>query len=53
MIRIGNKSDALQQLDTIYKQAGVTTQNYLKFCPNITKIEKTIHIQTPTPQIAT
>jgi hypothetical protein len=40
MIRIGNKPDILQQLETIYQQAGVTSQNYLKFCPNIAKIEK-------------
>lgn len=53
MIRIGNKSDTLQQLDVIYKQAGVTTQNYLKFCPNIAKIEKDIQSHTPTPQAAT
>lgn len=42
MIRIGNKPDILQQLETIYQQAGVTSQNYLKFCPNIAKIEKDI-----------
>jgi hypothetical protein len=41
MIRIGNKSDILQQLETIYQQAGIKNQNYLKFCPNIAKIEKT------------
>lgn len=40
MIWIGNKENALQQLNAIYQQAGVTTQNYLKFCPNIAKIEK-------------
>ena len=40
MIWIGNKENALQQLNAIYQQAGITTQNYLKFCPNITKIEK-------------
>lgn len=40
MIRIGGKSDVLEQLQTIYQQAGVKVQNYLKFCPNIAKIEK-------------
>ena len=40
MIRIGSKTDALQQLESIYQQAGVKSQNYLKFCPNIAKIEK-------------
>ena len=40
MIWIGNKSDAMQQLESIYQQAGVKQQNYLKFCPNIAKIEK-------------
>ncbi len=53
MIRIGNKANALQQLDAIYKQAGVTTQNYLKFCPNIAKIEKDIPAQTPATQTTT
>lgn len=50
MIRIGNKSDVLQQLEVIYKQAGITTQNYLKFCPNIAKIEKDLPVQTSAPQ---
>lgn len=40
MLRIGDKSNILQQLETIYQQAGVKSQNYLKFCPNIAKIEK-------------
>lgn len=40
MIWIGNKADTLQQLEAIYKQAGIVKQNYLKFCPNIAKIEK-------------
>ncbi|MEI6118827.1 MAG: hypothetical protein WCP92_06485 [bacterium] len=53
MMWIGNKDNALQQLDAIYKQAGVTTQNYLKFCPNIAKIEKDLPIQTPAPQVST
>ena len=51
----------MQQLQTIYQQAGVNNQNYLKFCPNITKIEKekgttpttTPTIQTPTYQTTT
>ncbi len=46
MIWIGNKNDALQQLESIYQQAGIKTQNYLKFCPNIAKIEKTLPAQT-------
>lgn len=53
MMWIGNKNDVLQQLEAIYKQAGITTQNYLKFCPNIAKIEKDLPVQTPAPQVAT
>ena len=53
MVRIGNKENSLQQLEAIYKQAGVTTQNYLKFCPNIAKIEKDLPVQTPAPQVGT
>lgn len=51
MMWIGNKSNILQQLEAIYKQAGITTQNYLKFCPNITKLEKAIApAKTTVPQ---
>jgi hypothetical protein len=50
MIWIGNKDNAVQQLEAIYKQAGVTTQNYLKFCPNIAKIEKSLPTPTAAPQ---
>jgi hypothetical protein len=53
MMWIGNKANALQQLDAIYKQAGITTQNYLKFCPNIAKIEKDLPAQKPAPQVTT
>lgn len=53
MIWIGNRNNALQQLESIYKQAGITTQNYLKFCPNIAKIEKDLPAQTSTPQTTT
>lgn len=47
MIWIGSKANALQQLETIYQQAGVKIQNYLKFCPNIAKIEKAKGVATP------
>ena len=40
MIWIGKKERALEQLQDIYKQAGVKIQSYFKFCPNIAKIEK-------------
>ena len=40
MIWIGSRDNAYQQLNDIYTQAGVTIQNYLKFCPNVSKIEK-------------
>jgi hypothetical protein len=42
MIWIGSKEDAYKQLDDIYTQAGISKdkQTYLKFCPNIAKIEK-------------
>jgi len=40
MIWIGNKDNAIQQLEVIYQQAGVKNQSYLKFCPNIAKLEK-------------
>jgi len=52
MIRVGTKDSALQQLETIYQQAGVKSQNYLKFCPNISKIEKEleIHKQATAPK---
>ncbi len=42
MIWIGSKDKAYQQLNDIYMQAGIKkeTQNYLKFCPNIGKLEK-------------
>jgi hypothetical protein len=40
MIWIGNKDNAKQQLEVIYQQAGVKNQSYLKFCPNIAKLEK-------------
>jgi len=40
MIWIGKKEHALEQLHDIYKQAGVKNQSYLKFCPNIAKLEK-------------
>jgi len=53
MIRIGSKADALQQLETIYQQAGVKIQNYLKFCPNIAKIEKIKGVTTPTATATT
>jgi len=46
MIRVGKKEYALQQLEEIYKQAGIKNQNYLKFCPNIAKIEKIKGIST-------
>lgn len=53
MMWIGNKTNVLQQLEAIYKQAGVTIQNYLRFCPNIAKIEKDLPAQTPAPKITT
>jgi len=53
MMWIGNKENALQQLESIYKQAGITNQNYLKFCPNIAKIEKDLPVQTPATQVGT
>ncbi len=40
MIRVGKKERALEQLQDIYRQAGVTKQDYFKFCPNIAKLEK-------------
>lgn len=40
MIWIGKKERALEQLNDIYRQAGVKNQSYFKFCPNIAKIEK-------------
>lgn len=42
MIWIGSKENAYQQLQDIYTQAGINKdkQNYLKFCPNIAKLEK-------------
>jgi hypothetical protein len=50
MMWIGNKENTLQQLEAIYKQAGITTQNYLKFCPNIAKIEKSIPVPSTAPK---
>ena len=44
MIRIGSKEEAYKQLEDIYMQVGIKKdkQNYLKFCPNVAKIEKTL-----------
>ena len=52
MMWIGSKTNALQQLDAIYQQAGITVQNYLKFCPNIAKIEKSLPAPATTPTTA-
>ena len=49
MIWIGSRDNAYQQLNDIYTQAGVKNQNYLKFCPNTSKIEKEKWITTPPP----
>jgi len=47
MIWIGLRDNSYQQLNDIYTQAGVKNQNYLKFCPNTSKIEKDKGITTP------
>jgi hypothetical protein len=47
IIRVGKKERALEQLQEIYNQAGVKNQSYLKFCPNIAKIEKEKGVVTP------
>ncbi len=50
MIWIGSRENAYKQLDDIYTQAGVKKekQTYLKFCPNIAKLEKTKGVNKPT-----
>jgi len=53
MIWIGKKERALEQLESIYKQAGVKNQSYFKFCPNITKIEKEKWVTTPAAKSTT
>lgn len=46
MIWIGSKDNAQRQLDDIYAQTGIKKekQTYLKFCPNIAKLEKELGI---------
>gem|GEM_PF-1324002 len=53
MIRIGTKEAAIEQLNDIYRQAGVKNQNYFKFCPNIAKIEKIKGVVSATAATAT
>ncbi len=53
MIRIGKKERTLEQLNDIYKQAGVKNQSYFKFCPNIAKIEKIKGVAAPIPSAST
>ncbi|MFA5747521.1 MAG: S1 RNA-binding domain-containing protein, partial [Candidatus Absconditabacterales bacterium] len=42
MIWIGSKEDVLKQMNDIYANAGIKTdlQNFLKFCPNMEKLQK-------------
>jgi len=42
MIRIGDKQEVMQQLNTICQSAGMTAeqQNFMKFVPNVEKLQQ-------------
>jgi hypothetical protein len=60
MIRVGTREDTYKQLDDIYVAAGLekNKQTFLKFCPNIKKLElqnadKLADIQSDVPKKTT